>query len=330
MAENVRLARMAMNTRFELVLEGEDPVRLRAAGEAALDEIDRIEAQLSLFRPTSEVGRANARAGREPVVVSPPVFALLEQCRDLWRLTDGTFDITVAPLMQVWGFRGRAAGPPSEEAVAAVREQVGMQHLDLDPNQRTVRFARPGMRLDLGAVGKGYAIDLAVEWLREAGVERAFLHGGTSTSYGLGTPAGQSGWKAAVTLAEEETEPGSGGEERSSARPRRLLATVDLQDASLSVSELRGRAIQAGGRIHGHVLDPRRGVPVTGAWLAAVTGGSATETDALSTALLVLGEAGVGVLGGRREEPGLLVATPGEGGGWRVRERGFRRISETG
>ena len=119
---NVTLARHAMNTRFELVLHGADPVALRAAGEAALNEVERVESQLSLFRPTSEIAHVNARAAREPVRVSPEVFGLLAHAKQLSAETGGAFDITLAPLLRCWGLLGRSDGCiPTEEELAQAR-----------------------------------------------------------------------------------------------------------------------------------------------------------------------------------------------------------------
>ncbi len=297
-----------MATRFELVLPGEDAVRLRAAGEEALEEIVQWEAELSLYRPSSEVAKINREAARAPVRVSPPVFELLQQCRELWRLSDGAFDITVAPLVRAWGFmtgKGRAASP---EEVAAARASVGMAHLELDSDRRTVRFTRPGVMLDLGAVGKGYAVDRAIETLRELGVTRAFLHGGTSSCYGLGVAPGGTPWRVAVKaeelFPETDASPSAGAP----------LTVVSLRDAALSVSGVRDKAIRVGGRLLGHVIDPRTGAPVTGALLAAVTGRSAAETDALSTALLVDGAPGGRAMAEQRPDMGWFCAARGTSG----------------
>src|SRR5439155_10277269 len=107
------LARLAMATRFEIVLHGDNPIALRAAGEEALAEIDRLEAQLSLYRPTSEIAHVNARAAREPVRVSPTLFALLQHAQKLHAETQGAFDITIAPLVRCWGFTGGMGRMPS-------------------------------------------------------------------------------------------------------------------------------------------------------------------------------------------------------------------------
>lgn len=303
----VLLARRAMNTRFELLLHGERETALRAAGEEALDEIERLEARLSLFRESSEVTRLNRHAADQPVQVSPPVFRLLERVRELWTASGGAFDPTVEPLMRLWGFRDPEVAEPAWEAIAAVRAIVGMDKVELDPATRRVRFLRAGLRLDLGAIGKGYAVDCAAEVLRETGVTSALIHGGTSSVYGLGRMPDGRPWKVVVP----EPQSASPAAEVSSETTGRVLAEFTLEDASLGVSAVWGRTLARGGRAWGHVLDPRTGEPVQRAALAAVALPEATESDAFSTALLVLGVPGVEVL--RRFRPGLraLVWAPG-------------------
>jgi len=303
----LRLARDAMATRFEIVLPGENAVALRAAGEEALQEIERLEAQLSLYRTTSEIARVNARAAKEAVRVTPSLFALLEHAQKLHAETGGAFDITIAPLVRCWGFMGGTGRMPRAEEVAEARASVGMHLVELDAVEFTVRFAREGVMLDLGAIGKGYAIERAVEVLREAGVTRALLHGGTSTVYGLGHPLEADCWRIAVESPE--------------ALPT-MLPTVCLRDEAMSVSAVWGRCFQEGGRTFGHVLDPCTGEPVAGAVLAAVVLPSATETDALSTALLIRGAEGHRAIWKLRSGMRTLVVSAA-GGGLSVETIGF-------
>jgi thiamine biosynthesis lipoprotein len=294
---DVTLARHAMNTRFELVLHGPDPVALRAAGEAALNEVERVENQLSLFRPTSEIAHVNTLAAREPVRVSPEVFRLLAHAQQLSTETGGTFDITLAPLLRCWGLLGRSEGRiPTEEELATARAVCGMARVELDPKHFTVRFECPGMMLDLGAIGKGYGVEQAVEILREAGVRSALLHGGTSTVAAIGTPPEYSAWSIAIEI------PG-----------RSAPVTIQLRDESLSVSAVTGKCFVADGRTRGHIIDPRTGQPAEGAQLAAVVLPSPTETDALSTALLVSGPAGYDTI--RSLRPGMRTLVVGHDAG---------------
>jgi thiamine biosynthesis lipoprotein len=270
-----------MATRFELALHGHDPAALRAAGEEAVAEIERLEDQLSLYRPSSEIAGLNARAASGPVRVSPTLFALLQHAQQLHRETSGAFDITIAPLVRCWGFMGGSGQKPSPEKVAEARANVGMDFICLDLDKLTVRFSRPGVMLDLGAIGKGYAIERAAEVLRDAGVTSALLHGGTSTVYALGHPPGAEFWQVAL-----DQPPAALG------APPTPLPPVRLKDEAMSVSAIWGRSFQAEGKLFGHILDPRTGEPAQSAVLAAVVLPSATETDALSTALLLLGSNG--------------------------------------
>jgi FAD:protein FMN transferase len=169
----------------------------------------------------------------------------------------------------------------------------------------TVSFALPGVRLDPGAIGKGYALERAADLLREAGVRRALLHGGTSTVCALGDS-----WKVALQHPK---------------RPGVRLTTVELHDASLSVSAVHGKSFWMQGKEFGHVIDPRSGRPVTDTVLAAVVTASATESDALSTALLVLGAAGIPLLAERfPQAAGYLTAEdePNTQDGLRIVQRG--------
>jgi thiamine biosynthesis lipoprotein len=187
-----------MATRFEVLLHGGSPADLRAAGEEALNEVDRLEAQLSLYRPASQIARVNALAARQPVRVSPPVFQLLEQAQRLYEETGGLFDIAIGPLVRCWGFMGGQGRMPGPEPLAAARALSGMRHLTLDRADFSVRFDREGVMIDLGAIGKGYAIDCAARSLREAGVTSALLHGGTSTTFAIGAPPDAPAWQVAV------------------------------------------------------------------------------------------------------------------------------------
>lgn len=276
-------ARHAMATRFEFVLHGADPATLRAAAEEALDEVDRLENLLSLYRPHTDTARVNARAAHEPVRVAPEVFRLLQRAFALTAATGGAFDITAAPLVKAWGFVGGSGSLPEAIALTEARACVGPQHVILDEADFTVRFARRGVMLDLGSLGKGYALDRAAELLREAGITNALLHGGTSTVIALGRPPESDAWKVALPNGD----------------------SISLCDESLSVSATWGKSFRNGGKIFGHVLDPRSGEPVTGERMAAVVLPSATESDALSTALLVLGQNGKARL--QELQPGLRM-----------------------
>jgi thiamine biosynthesis lipoprotein len=298
----ITVACHAMATRFEIVLHGEHPAALRAAGEEALRQVDQLEAQLSLFRASSEIACLNVRAAKGPVRVTPGLFALLQQAQKLSEESRGAFDITVAPLVRCWGFMGGDGRFPTPAEVAEARTKVGMGLVQLNPADFTVQFAREGVMLDLGAIGKGYAVEQAAEVLREAGVTSALIHGGTSTVQALGPPPGEEFWKIAIETLSPRPDV-----------PPTLLATVPLKEEAMSVSGVLEHSFQAKGRTYGHVIDPRTGEPAIGTVLAAVVLPSATETDALSTALLTVGAAGHDAIAKLR--PGMRTLVVSEAGG---------------
>ena len=313
-----------MATRFEIVLHGTDPVSLRAAAEEALYEIQRLEAQLNLYSETSEISGINARAAQTPIKVEPGLFHLLKWARALSLETAGAFDITVAPLMKCWGFMKNTGHVPHPADLAAAQALVGMNNLILNEQEFTIRFERPGVMVDLGAIGKGYAIELAAEVLREGGVTSALLHGGTSTIYAIGTPPGEDAWKVAIAFPDDDhadapkhslaqsPSPNQGAilwEIPQNPNARNILSVVPLRDEALSVSAVWGKAFQSGEKMLGHVIDPRTGEPATRAMLAAVVLPSATETDAFSTALLIGGREAQGSL--NQSRPGMRSVVAG-------------------
>lgn len=168
---------------------------------------------------------------------------------------------------------------PDPAALAAARDATGMQWVELDPAEMTVRFRKPGVMVDLGGIGKGYALDCAIELLREAGITDAFLHGGTSSVYALGAPPDTGAWRLAI-----ESHPLRPGQDKIP------LAVVELRDHSLTVSTIWGKHFQKDGRIYGHILDPRTGQPAEAALLSAVMCPAAVDGDALATALIVEGK----------------------------------------
>jgi FAD:protein FMN transferase len=267
-----RFARHAMATRFELVLPGTDEVRLRAIAEEALDEIERLENLLSRYRPHTDIARINRGAAAAPVPVSPETFRLLERARKLTEFTEGAFDPTVGALLEVWGFTSGTGQTPEPDQWEMARTRIGWKQVELDDARCVVRFLRPGISLDLGAIGKGYALDVAAERLREAGIESAFIHGGTSSVVAIGSQSDGSPWVVSVGTTPESTQ------------------TTPLQNESLSVSAPTGKWFRdEAGLLQGHVLDPVLGKPVAALYPATVVSPFAADSDALSTALLVRG-----------------------------------------
>jgi thiamine biosynthesis lipoprotein len=228
---------------------------------------------------------------------------LLKQAQACHQAMDGAFDVTIAPMVRCWGFMNDTGHMPEESAVARAHELVGMSHVRLDENDFSVRFDRPGVMLDLGAIGKGFAIDRAAEILREDGIENALIHGGTSSVCALGKPDDSDAWRMVI----ESPLVAMGKVE---ASPEEVLSIVALHNETLAVSGIWGRSFKSSGKTYGHVIDPRSGRPVSNALMSAVVLPSGTETDALSTALLVLGVPGLDALTRFRPNVRSLVVLP--------------------
>lgn len=338
--EAVHVRHFAMATEFELLLHGERRDYLEAVAEEAMREIDRVEAQLSFYRMESDVANINARAAYHPVPVDGEVFQLLQRAKSLSDLTQGAFDITVAPLMRCWGFVGASGKMPDPEILQSARERVGMHHLLLNEDSLTVAFDRAGVEIDLGAIGKGYAVDRIVEMLHDYEIGSALFHGGTSTVYALGNPPGEESWKVAIQAPLLDSVDRSDREESGgqlvnlgdgvivqtfgtpALEPMNddmgHLALVALRDEALNVSAPHGKWFrsQSDGRRYGHVIDPRTGYPTNSGRLAALVLPSATDGDALSTGLLTAGATWIPTLEAQFPEcRGLLVTRGGRTSG---------------
>ena len=261
-----------MACRFEIALSGED-ARFVPAAKAALDEIDRIEGRLTVFRQTSALAGINRRARTKPVVADEDLFGLLQTCGTLHAQTDGAFDITTTPLSRCWGFLRREGRLPPAEEITAARACVGMDHVELDAEQHTVRFRRDGLELNLGGVGKGHALDRVGALLRGRGVEHALVSAAGSSVLAIGGRAGD--WSIDV----------------GSRHLGRRLGRLRLTDGALGTSGAGMQFVEVDGKRYGHVLDPRTGWPASGTLGATVITRSAAAADALSTAFLVGGVA---------------------------------------
>jgi len=259
----LRLATAAMGTRFELVLVGEDVRGLRAAGEEALDEIEYWDRRLSLFRRDSEVAHINRNAHQGFVRVDEELWDLLCRCAELVRASQGAFDPSLGAQMAANGLYAASTPCIPARVDAGATTRSPWEHVELDHERRALRFARPDLALDFGAIGKGYALDAAAEVLRDAGVACALLHGGTSTVVALAAPPDMEGWTIAIDAAD-------------GSRP-----DVCLRDAALSVSTQKPATERAG-----HVVDPRKASSASAIETAIVVAPTATQADAWSTALL--------------------------------------------
>ncbi len=271
----LRFSRRAMATTFEVLIPFGTADALPAA-EEALDEIDRLEAQLSVYRDSSEVCRLNSAAAYAAIPVEENLFGLLKTAARLSRESCGAFDVTAGALIKAWGFYRGPRRVPSEAERAAALQCVGMRHVVLDAGQHTVRFLRPGLEINLGSIGKGYALDRAAALLRRReNLPGALLHGGHSSVYAIGSEPGEErGWAVGISHPWE---------------PGRRIALLRLRDQALGTSAATFRHLEHQGLKLGHVLDPRTGWPAEGTALASAVAPTAAEADALATAFFIQG-----------------------------------------
>jgi alpha-L-fucosidase len=271
------LVRPAMGTNAEVFLYAANSERASELFEAAFGEIERVEAALSTYRSTSEVSRINREAGDGPVTTDPEVFDLIQRALTFSEKTGGAFDITVAPLVEAWGFFREAGHYPSRDELSDARTRTGWEKVALDPATRGIHFLSPGLEFDLGGIGKGWALDCAARTLRRLGVDAALLGLGQSSYFAIGAPPESPGW--AITIPDPAS-PGQG------------LSTVHLRDRSLSTSGSAEKYFEQEGQRYSHIIDPRTGRPAAEMMQVTVMASTATESDALSTAMFVLGPEG--------------------------------------
>jgi thiamine biosynthesis lipoprotein len=301
------VGRDAMACRFEVAFNaGEVPGDTELA-VAALDLVDRIEDRISIYREASELSHINARAAAGWVAVSDEVYDLLAMARDLHARTQGAFDIAAGSIVRAWGFLRRQGRTPDATELEAAIATCGMRWVELDDEGRRIRFLRSDVEINPGAIGKGWAIDLAMNHLAAAGVPSVLVHGGQSSVRGRGTqgPAvdGRHGWRVGL---------------RHPLRPGRRLATITLDDRALGTSGSGTQFFIDRGRKLGHILDPRTGLPAEGVISATVLAPSAAAADALSTALYVLGPAGLPLIAPPRGPVAAILVLPGAAGAIRV------------
>ena len=269
----LRLGREAMACDFEVVLNPGPVARLDAAS-CALDLIGQLEDQLSVYQPQSEVSLLNADAPGRWVEVEPRLFELLWLARQMGAATDGGLDITTGPLITLWRQCRTEYRLPTEAELIQARSLVGISKVEFDAERHAVRFPVAGMELNLGSIGKGYALDRAAEMLAGLGMGEFLLHGGKSSLLARGGHNNQLGWPVGIA---------------NPLFPEKTLATILLVDAGLSTSGANIQYFRLEGKRYGHILDPRTGWPAEGLASVTVIAPTAALAEALSTAFFVIG-----------------------------------------
>jgi len=267
-------ARRLMWTKFEIIAYGPDRARLAEAADAAFEEIDRLDRQMSNYSETSELTYINRNAAREDVIVEKELFDFLKLSIAYSRATGGAFDITVGPLMKAWGFFDSKGRVPEASELKSVAARVGFKHVSLNDRAHTIRFDCEGVELDLGGVAKGYAVDKAAEILRANGVTSAFITSGSSSICAIGAPPGQTSWRVEVSDPIDRSD---------------KLEAIEIKDRSISTSGCHEKTFESGGKTYCHIMDPRIGRPIEGLLSATVITQSGVEAEVLSKALMVMG-----------------------------------------
>ncbi len=294
----VRQVGRAMGTYFEITIYHPDEEAARAGARAAFAEISRIERLTSNYRADSELTELNRSAARQPYAASDELFEIIREALVYSRMSDGAFDVTVGPLLKLWGFTKKSAALPTDRELDRTLDSIGSEKVLLDEARKSVRFARPGMEIDLGGIGKGYAVDRALDVLKRHGIKSALINAGSSTIFALGSPPGKEAWEIGIEDPMDR---------------QRLIAVVKLKNNSLSSSGDYQKFFTLNGTRYSHIIDPRTGRPAQGVYLASVIAPGAAQSDALSTAVFVLGpEKGLALLDSLNNVCGLIVAA-GEG-----------------
>jgi len=265
----------AMGSTYTIELYGSDRVRMEAAAEAAFDEVRRLDELLSNYRPESEWSQVNRRAAAGPMPISSELFDLFAACLEYSRRSEGAFDISVGPLMKVWGFYKGSGKLPHRAEVQAAMGRVGYRHVHLDRESRTVSFDRPGVELDPGGIGKGYAVDRMVDVLKQNGFRIALVAGSGSSIYGMGAPPSEpKGWRIEI---------------KNPWDTRKTAAEVFLKDMSMSTSGSYEKFFKAEGRTYAHIMDPRTGYPAQGSVSVSVVTERTIDSEAWAKPYFVNG-----------------------------------------
>jgi thiamine biosynthesis lipoprotein len=266
----------AMGSAYSIVVYGEDQAAMENAVERAFDEVRRLDELLSNYRPESDWSQVNRFAAERPVSVPGDLFDLLSACVEYSRESEGAFDITVGPLMRVWGFYKGTGHLPRPGEIEAARKIVGWRNIELDRAARTVRFAKKGVEMDPGGIGKGYAVDRMVDVLRRNGIKVGLVSASGSSIYAMGAPPHEDGWHVDIK------------------DPRDLdkaITEVVLKDQSMSTSGSYEKFFKAEGRVFSHIMDPRTGYPAPGMLAVSVITPLTLDSEAWTKPLFINGRA---------------------------------------
>jgi thiamine biosynthesis lipoprotein len=265
---------VAMGSAYSVAVYGDDRTRMEEAVDAAFEEVRRLDQMLSNYKPESELSEVNRFAAERPVKVTPELFGLISACVEYSRASEGAFDITVGPLMKIWGFYKGTGRLPHRAEIRGALERVGYRNLLLDAANGTVRFAQSGVEMDPGGIGKGYAVDRMIEVLKQYGIRTALVSASGSSIYGMGAPPGENGWRVQI---------------RDPKIDSKSVAEIYLKDESMSTSGNYEKFFRAEGRVYSHIMDPRTGWPAQGVLSVSVIAPRTLDSEAWTKPLFVNG-----------------------------------------
>ncbi len=263
-----------MGTLFSITLFASDAATAKHAAEAAFERVAELDRIMTDYDPQSELMQLCRHPAGVPVKVGEELFDVLQRAQHISQISEGTFDVTVGPYVHLWRTARKSRILPSPEEIAAARRVVGFQKVQLDPQRRTVTLAIPGMKLDLGGIGKGYAADAALKVLRGLGIRRALVAASGDLAIG-DPPPDKAGWTVAISSIDP-----------TATVPAKILV---LHNAGVSTSGDAEQFVEIGGVRYSHIVDPRTGIGLTDRIQATVVARDGTASDALAKVVCVLG-----------------------------------------
>jgi FAD:protein FMN transferase len=290
----IHKTKYSMGTVYEIAVYDQSPEHASQAIDKAFAEIVRLDEVLSNYKPESELSQLNRNGHFRRIKVSSDLYDVIEESAKYSKLSGGKYDITVAPLVDMWKAALLGNRAPTETEQQKLLECVGYEKIELIP-PGTVEFHSPCMRIDVGSIGKGYALDRAVEVLRAAGIKNALLDAGQSSIYGMGVPPGKKAWEVHLRDPSNRVDP-----------------VVMLRDNSASTSEQTASSL-LGNENAGHIIDPANGKPLETKYAFSIVAKTGTASDALSTTLLLVGpEKGKTIVQKIPDAAAIWVAADGE------------------
>jgi thiamine biosynthesis lipoprotein len=280
-----------MGTRIVVELWSEDRAKGNDAVQAVLAEMRRVDESMSTYKPTSALSLVNVQAATRPVQISQELFDLLATSIEYSKITQGAFDITYASVGYMYDYRERVR--PDDKQIESALPGINYRHLILDREARTVKFARPGVRIDLGGIGKGHAVDRAIAVLQSRGVQHALVTaGGDSRLIGdrFGNP-----WVIGIRHPDRKDE---------------VIARIPLEDAAISTSGDYERYFDENGVRYHHIINPKTGHSASKVRSATIIGSTATRTDGLSKTAFVLGPEKALEIYNKLEDIDAILVTP--------------------